>query len=595
MAKIAAGAGTLWLLFIFFIPASAHIANKDLAVNEPIRVAFSHPVHGKLTQNVTPSVSGTWQTHKNTLGITSVEFTPSRPLRPGQTYTVKVTGARPIVGPITVGGTHVLSVVTRNLQSVSLVRPVTGRPVQVNADIAVKMPYKNYGTRHLVLFTTDTKLASPDPSSTDDQVFVWHFADPLMQGKTYHLLLMDENLPASSQLVGHITFTTVGEPQISNVTATDHLYPGQSVKIVFAEGMVQSSKAITFDCLGTGKWQDDRTYSFLPATLSPNTTCTYVLHKGVKSKQGGMVEQDRSFTVKSPGAVHVVSASPSGSGLGLNTNISVTFDQPVDRVQAQNAFRVSPNTAGKFTWQGNTMTFEVLGLSYQTTYIASLAAGVASVYGLPSATVWSQQFSTVPQTLKLNVPSYQQSHALGSGLTALRMALAYRGLTKVSDDDILEAIGYNPEPRDTVGNYWTDPYQLFVGDADGEAGVTGWGVYGPPIASAAQTLGRNSVYLSSITVNQVSQAIHDGNPVVVWGIKTGQTPRMDSWNTENGPVSVATNAEVRTVYGVTGTAASPLTFYIHDPSGGDLTWSAAQLQADITAGGWLTAQGVVVF
>lgn len=194
----------------------------------------------------------------------------------------------------------------------------------------------------------------------------------------------------------------------------------------------------------------------------------------------------------------------------------------------------------------------------------------------------------------MGVPSYRQSYTLGSGLTALRMALAYRSVNK-SDDDVLEAIGYNPEPRDAVGNYWTDPYQLFVGDVDGEAGVTGWGVYGPPVASAAQTLGRNAVYLSGITVSQISQAIHDGNPVVAWGIKAGQTPKIDSWNTESGPASVADNAEVRTVYGVTGTVANPLTFYIHDPSGGDLTWSAAQLQADITAGGRLTSQGVVVF
>ena len=138
---------------------------------------------------------------------------------------------------------------------------------------------------------------------------------------------------------------------------------------------------------------------------------------------------------------------------------------------------------------------------------------------------------------------------------------------------------------------------MFVGDKDGKEGVTGWGAYGQPIAIAAHVLGGSAAFVAGITPQRISAAIHDNDPVVVWGVVSGQSPRIDSWNTDDGDglVTVADNAHVRTVYGVVGSASNPLGFYLHDPLIGDVYWTTAQLQANMTANGQLPTQGVVVF
>ena len=135
---------------------------------------------------------------------------------------------------------------------------------------------------------------------------------------------------------------------------------------------------------------------------------------------------------------------------------------------------------------------------------------------------------------------------------------------------------------------------MFVGDVNGKMGVSGWGVYGQPIAAASQKLGRNASFINGISVNQIAQAIYDNNPVVIWGM-VGSSIKQDSWNTSDGVVQAPRNAHVRTVYGVAGNPSNPVGFYINDPLYGRLYWSTAQLQANMSFGYRLSSQGVIVY
>ena len=583
-------AGTVY----FSLPASAQFESQKIAVNEPIKVAFSHPTRSSVAYSIQPYTKGTWHTSKDVLGgVTKLSFQAAQPLRPHTTYHLILTDVHALLGTAS-KSTETLALTTKKLQPVAVINPLPNTPIPIDSKVVVRMPFPNNRVRKLVLTSSDAKLASLDPTTTDEMQFVWHFAEPLAQGTTYHLELKDMNRPADQQFLQNIIFNTVSEPQVTQATTTDHLYPDQPILVAFNQDMIPSAKDFTFSCKGTGKWQDAHTYNFIPARLAPATTCSYTLLKGSRDKQGGVVEADHTYTASSPGAAQAITMSPRGSGISLGSAITVAFDQPVDHASAQGAFSITPNVSGTFTWNANSMTFHPAGLDYQTAYSVVVKPGIAATYGLASTASFSSSFTTVAQVIKLAVPSYRQQYALSCEESSLRMALAYRGIM-VSDMDVLQQVGYNPHPRNTTTNTWDNPYAMYVGDVNGQEAVTGWGAYGPPIAAASQKLGRSASYVSGITPQQISQAIHDNNPVVLWGVVAGQTPRLDSWNTPDGSVvTVAANAHVRTVFGVVGSPSDPIGFYVHDPLHPDIYWTTAQLEANMTADGRLSSQGVVV-
>lgn len=89
------------------------------------------------------------------------------------------------------------------------------------------------------------------------------------------------------------------------------------------------------------------------------------------------------------------------------------------------------------------------------------------------------------------VPVFGQQLGNDCEATSLRMVLAARGV-QVSDQDVLGRIGVDlAHPQAGVsGPLSGDPFRAFVGDPGGsEAAGTGFGVYYPPIAQAAQSYG----------------------------------------------------------------------------------------------------------
>src|SRR5712691_4881417 len=92
----------------------------------------------------------------------------------------------------------------------------------------------------------------------------------------------------------------------------------------------------------------------------------------------------------------------------------------------------------------------------------------------------------------LAVPQYHQQHGLSCEASALQMILAAFGIN-VGEDTLLAQIGADrraPYWDASGAMHWGDPYATFVGNVDGsERGLTGYGVYYPPIARVAQANG----------------------------------------------------------------------------------------------------------
>ena len=120
----------------------------------------------------------------------------------------------------------------------------------------------------------------------------------------------------------------------------------------------------------------------------------------------------------------------------------------------------------------------------------------------------------------LSVPQYQQQHGLTCEAAALRMALGAFGIN-VAESTLMSQIGIDyrrPYWDSSGGFHWGDPYANFVGNPDGsERGLTGYGVYAPPIARVAQANGAAvSQVGEGIAPSTVYQSVLAGHPVIAW-------------------------------------------------------------------------------
>ncbi len=564
----------------------------DLRVTNALRVSFNQEIDGSFQAELEGSPAGRWERISGPFGVREVAFVPASPLPAGKNFTMSLRHLRRAYSHSLIAETEVISFHTEQAPDIASIAPADGSSDQaVSSVVTIRLTSPNHGLRKLILVMTPQVETTALPAS-DDQTFSWKFQVPLTQGASYQIVVQDQNItdPAARQLAtSH--FTTVAEPKVTG-TARAYFQPDEKLAISFDQPMRPLETHFQFDIGGIGAWTNPKTFEYTPSGIQPGTTYGYSVLKGATSVAGGQTQADHAFQVSTPGRVVVTSRSPTGSNVSRATPIRFSFDQAVDHNSAQGHFSLQPGAAGAFSWSAGTMTFTPSGLEYQTSYTASLSAGITPIFGLPSNQIFSLSFDTEPQVIKLSVPLYRQSLPLSCEEAALSMALAYRGIS-ASEMDILTHVGYNPRPRDTATNSWDNPYDMFVGDVNGTQNSTGYGVYGPPIAAAAHAYGRGAAAYSGVTANFIAGQVLSGNPVIVWG--SSRTPIMESWNTTSGMVSAWKYEHTRVVLGVVGRADAPLGFYLNDPGTGTaIYWSTAQLLANMNSLGNLTNQAVVV-
>src|ERR1700737_4283838 len=150
---------------------------------------------------------------------------------------------------------------------------------------------------------------------------------------------------------------------------------------------------------------------------------------------------------------------------------------------------------------------------------ATVLAGIGALASPWSAEAAMTFTATATNWRMLSVPQYHQQYGLSCEAAALRMALGAYGIN-VAEDTLLSQIGADRRapPSDSSGFQWGDPYASFVGNVDGsERGLTGYGVYYPPIARVAQANGASvSQSGEGIAPSTIYQAGLAGHPVIAW-------------------------------------------------------------------------------
>ncbi len=567
-------------------------SQQSVRVAGPLSVDFSQDIAPGFKASLEPKVAGTWHEQRTLLGVTSISFTPSGRFQPTQKYQLRITGMkRVLVGAALPEVKQTFK--TQQPAQISSVSPHDGATgVPTKTQFKVTLSSANDGVR-----TLRPSLSPAVPLklvSNNDKQYIWMPVEALKQGATYVFTLEDVHItdPAMRKMTS-TSFRVVTEPGIVSARTGGLFAPGQTVDINFDQPIEPDTSKFTFDLAGKSVWADDRTLKFTPDAIKPGETHAYKVKAGLRTKAGGVLEADRDFTFATNGPVSAT-ASPGGGGNGLTVPIRIAFDQAVDHASAQARFSISPASPGTFSWSGNTMTYSPAGLSFQTDYNYGVSPGVVPVWGLPSARGLGGSFVTALQTIKLNVPLYKQPYASSCELTALRMVLAFRGIT-TDEVDIVNRVGFSPRNRDTATNTWDDPNVMFVGALNGLQGSTAYGVHADPIAKAARTYGHSATAIHGLSAQYISARIHEGNPVIFWG--HSYPTKADSWNTPGGGVvQTWINSHARVVVGVVGSADAPSGFYINDSWGGKaFYWSTGELMANINTLGSISNMGVVVY
>ena len=280
------------------------------------------------------------------------------------------------------------------------------------------------------------------------------------------------------------------------------------------------------------------------------------------------MEEESLHSFTTLGAMKLSNSYPANgfTGITVQSNIEIEFDQVADHPTAEDNFSINPIIDGDFTWDGNKMIFNPkTDFEFNTNYKVTVKSGVKSNNGFPSEEDINISFSTELSVTKLPIAFNRQDHNLSCEIATLVMALSYYGVN-VSEQPLIDAIGIDG-PLHKEGDVWGNPNVAFVGDIDGHQISTGYGVYWEPIARASNAY-RPSYSFSGWTVQQVTEQVAKGNPVIIWGT-AGSGARVD-WKTADGDNVVAIMGEhTNLVIGFVGSASNPLKIIVLDPLYGE--------------------------
>lgn len=144
---------------------------------------------------------------------------------------------------------------------------------------------------------------------------------------------------------------------------------------------------------GEGQWLNTSTFEFRPTEdLQPSTQYQVTVEPGLTDILGAALTGGYRFTFMTAFPA-VVNTYPESNSIhvGVTQPMTITFNQPMDRASAQQAFRAAPAeggpaVTGSFAWSGPNMVFTPdVPLAYDTTYVATVSAGAQAATGQATA------------------------------------------------------------------------------------------------------------------------------------------------------------------------------------------------------------------
>jgi len=165
----------------------------------------------------------------------------------------------------------------------------------------------------------------------------------------------------------------------------------------------------------------------------------------------------------------IIEKFPVGSNIPIITNISITFNNPMNQSTVENAFSISPSIKGEFTWNSNKIIFNPNDdLSYNTKYTITIKRSAKDFNGNILKEIFSWNFTTEIEK-KIEIDSdndgyldnndaflYDPTEWLDTDKDGIGNNADYDDDNDgISDIDELD-LGTNPLLNDTDGDFYID-------------------------------------------------------------------------------------------------------------------------------------------
>lgn len=216
---------------------------------------------------------------------------------------------------------------------------------------------------------------------------------------------------------------------------------------------------------GRGEWLNTSLYTFTPSGegWAPSAQYTVTVRAGLANQLGARLQADFTFHFQAV-APAVASVSPAAGSLYVapQPDITVTFNQPVDRASAEASFVLTPSgsgpVAGTFTWtDARTFVFRPsqplpLGGPVQAVVKAGVRAQDASA-AMAEDYVWTFITVGVPTVTQTDPRDGSQSATIGF----VRISFS----NPMDPQSVEDNISVTPKPESDLSFFW-DPSNLTV-------------------------------------------------------------------------------------------------------------------------------------
>lgn len=585
--------GALLFLIVAFLllsrqPVPVLMADNISSINvdSALYVDFAWPISRKLEVEIKPSVHGqieyTDMIMNNQLSQGMI-FNPEITWLPETTYEITIKNVKSAFPSYKQPQEYKLYFTTEDLPKISNVKPLEYANAMPDMSWEV---FLNKGNDELAIFdfNIEPNIETETILSDDKTKYTIKPVELLAQGQEYTLDIQrhivrynfgtDEiAYQEEGESVWSATWKTREAPGIESFSPQgDNVPLNEDIKVVFDENVdfdsFKENVSITPELIGTWQTDDFKTITYLTSAMQKNTKYEIKINKGLRTFAGGYLEEESLHNFTTLGAMKVSYSYPTNgsTGITVQSNIEIEFDQVADHPTAEDNFSITPSIDGDFTWDGNTMIFNPkTNFEFNNNYNVTVSSGVKSNNGFPSEEDFKISFSTELSVTKLPIAFNRQDRNLSCEVATLVMALSYYDIN-VPEQPIIDAIGLDGTLHQENG-VWGNPHIAFVGDIDGHQISTGYGVYWEPIARVGNDY-RPSYSFSGWTVQQVTEQVAKGNPVIIWGT-AGSGARVD-WKTSDGDNVVAIMGEhTNLVIGFVGSASNPSKIIVLDPLYGE--------------------------
>jgi hypothetical protein len=199
-------------------------------------------------------------------------------------------------------------------------------------------------------------------------------------------------------------FRTVSLPKIISYQPQGNNVPTDTnITIIFDRGMnklsVEQGFSIEPPINGSFKWfVGNKKLIFVPnSELNEGTEYTIIINQTVSDLMGNSFSNDFiwNFTVEDSTPPEIIEFSPIGGDVAINTVITITFSEKMNKTSVENNFKITNNIEGQFRWRENSLIFiPNEHLSYDTNYIVTIDTGAQDKWGNPIVGNYTWKFKT---------------------------------------------------------------------------------------------------------------------------------------------------------------------------------------------------------